>query len=192
MASACRMRDMRGMRPLAFDMLCDSTPIAVPMVSNMSRKSIDTTHTSMSMEKISLLHSILQKRGMGEVGMRAMLSMWVRPMGMPMMVVATMLKKMAPWTFNIINTPDRRRQMANSCFSGSVTMLAREMMAELGSVNPALFIPSEARKKPTPTPMALRSEMGMHSTMIVRKPENDSSMNSSPSMKMAVRAKCHE
>ena len=40
--------------------------------------------------------------------------------------------------------------------------------------------------------MALRSEMGMHSTMSVRKPENDSSMNSTPSRKMAVRAKCHE
>ena len=129
---------------------------------------------------------------MGDEGICTKLSKCVSPMGMPMIVEMTMLKKMAPLTFQVMRIPLTRIQMANNCFSGSVVKLARAMMSELASMMCAFFRPIEARKNPTPTAMALRSEMGMHSMMYCRMPEKESTVKSMPSRKMAVRAKCQE
>ena len=124
---------------------------------------MDTTHTNISMEKISSLHSICMNKGAGDAGICIISLNWVNPIGMPRSVEAIMLRKIAPFTLQTISKPAISTQTAKSCFSGSVTILANETMAAPESVIPALLRPSEARKKPTPTAVALRSERGMHS-----------------------------
>ena len=99
---------------------------------------------------------------------------------------------MAPFTLLIMSIPARMTEIVKICFSGSVTKLANETIDVLESARPALLRPSEAKKNPTPTPMALRSDMGIHSMMRVRQLEKDKAVNTSPSMNMAVSAKCHE
>ena len=113
-------------------------------------------------------------------------------MGMPLMVATVMVMKIAPLTLFIMSMPARMRHKAKSCFSGSVTKLASDTIDVLEVARPALLSPREAKKNPTPTPMALRSDMGIHSMMSVRQLEKDRIVNITPSMKMAVRAKCHE
>ena len=63
------MCDMRMTRPFGLLMLLlPNTPSDVPMVSNMSRNKMDMTHTSMSIDTTSLLHSIWHRRGRGDSG----------------------------------------------------------------------------------------------------------------------------
>ena len=87
---------MRPLVRLRFVLL--STPETVPMVSKTSRKKIDTTHTNISIENMSSLHSICINRGAGDSGIVITSSKRVNPKGMPIIMEAMMLKKIAPFT----------------------------------------------------------------------------------------------
>ena len=107
-ASAIKACLIRGILPFSSTIPARLlTPISVPIVSNISMKRNVRTHTAISILKICS-HSNLNNMGERLGGVSKMAENRVTPIGIPMIVVASIPISKAPGTFLTISTEDKR------------------------------------------------------------------------------------
>ena len=191
MASAINACLTRGIRPSFSSILAFvHTPTRVPIVSNISIKSIVNTTISISILN-TLLQSNWQKIGSIESGQATKPFKSVNPIGTPMAVVTSKPISNAPRTFfttrvPVISKPSKPSSGTGDIISPIVTNVALSL-----TIIPAFCNPIKAINRPIPTPIALRSDAGIAFTIASRRFDSVIRINITPSIKTAVSANCH-
>ena len=116
----------------------------------------------------------------------------VMPIGIPNKAVARIPMSNAPGTFFITSTEVRMMPITPSKAVPWVMSPMLTKVAALSTMMPAFLSPMKAMKSPIPAPIARFIEAGIASTISVRTLVIVSNTKMMPSIRIAVRANCHE
>ena len=105
----------------------------------------------------------------------------VTPIGMPMIVAATMEISRAPLRLTAVSTTATMMEMAATMAVGLVRSPSARNVDSSAAMNPPPFSPMNAMNKPMPMPMARLRDTGMASMTALRKPQSTSSKMRMPS-----------
>ena len=105
----------------------------------------------------------------------------VTPIGMPMIVAATMEISRAPLRLTAVSTTATMMEMAATMAVGLVRSPSARNVDSSAAMNPPPCSPMKAMNKPMPMPMAHLRDTGMASMTALRKPQSTSSKMRMPS-----------
>ena len=167
-------------------------PTSVPTVSNMLTSKSDITTIAVrvvnSPSKLNLQKTGPMLSGIATGNQWA--GIWVTPMGIPMIVVAMMLRNKAPFTFLAMSTPLKIMPIVPRIAVG-VNLPRVTKVAVEETIRPEFFNPMKAINMPMPTDMAWRRLVGMALRMASRTLKKVMIRNISPSISMMASDCCH-
>ncbi|MNS96241.1 hypothetical protein D3C72_1305300 [compost metagenome] len=114
------------------------------------------------------------------------------PVAIAIAVTPRMLTASAPGTRRTIRAVATTRPKSARSGPGAARWPSVTRVASLLTITPAFLSPMKAINYPMPAPIADRSTSGTPSTSRRLTPVTESSMKTSPEMKTAPRAVCHE